>query len=99
MVSGNPVLIPVPTDVDGPSMCNSVAMGVLQLHVEQWLAIKNGSYEVTNQAPLCYGGKKKAPCCFFTCTKIGNYCAEAAPGGWCCDCSPMTNQLHISQRF
>lgn len=34
-------LIPVPTDVHEPSMCNPVAMVVLRLRVEQWLALEN----------------------------------------------------------
>lgn len=59
MIRGNPVLITVPADVDGPSMHNYVVMGGLQLHVEQWLAIENRSYKVTNQACLCYGGQEK----------------------------------------
>lgn len=43
--------------------------------------------------------RQKAPCCFSTCTKRANHSAEPVPGVWCCDCSPVTNQLHISQRF
>lgn len=77
MTSGNPVLIPVPTDVDGPTVILFL-WGFCDC-VKQWLAIENGSYKVKNRAPLCYGGggKKKAPCCFSACTKRANHSAEA----------------------
>lgn len=59
MICDSPVLITMPADADGPSMHNSVVTRGLQPCVEQWLAIENVSYEVTNQACLCYGGQKK----------------------------------------